>query len=79
MTRAGRTSTVATSASRTGPSAGADVRGYHAWCLMDNFEWTEGYTKRFGLVHDDFKTQKRTVKESGRWYARVAAANALVG
>ena len=59
--------------------AGADVRGYHAWCLMDNFEWTEGYTKRFGLVHDDFKTQKRTVKESGRWYARVAAANALVG
>ena len=54
---------------------GADVRGYHAWSLMDNFEWAEGYTKRFGLVHVDFKTGKRTIKESGRWYGKVAAAN----
>jgi len=58
---------------------GADVRGYHAWSLLDNFEWAEGYTKRFGLVYVDFKTQKRTVKESGRWYAKVVAGNALPG
>ena len=58
-------------------SEGADVRGYHAWSLLDNFEWAEGYSQRFGLVHVDFKTQKRTVKQSGSWYARVAAENAL--
>jgi beta-glucosidase len=56
---------------------GADVRGYHAWSLLDNFEWAEGYSKRFGLVYVDFKTQKRTVKESGKWYAKVAASNTL--
>jgi beta-glucosidase len=56
---------------------GADVRGYHAWSLLDNFEWAEGYTKRFGLVYVDFKTQKRTVKESGKWYAKTAETNAL--
>jgi beta-glucosidase len=56
---------------------GADVRGYHAWSLLDNFEWAEGYTKRFGIVYVDFKTQKRTVKESGKWYAKVAENNGL--
>jgi beta-glucosidase len=56
---------------------GADVRGFHAWSLLDNFEWAEGYTKRFGIVFTDYSTQKRTVKESGHWFARVAEANAL--
>ncbi len=56
---------------------GADVRGYHAWTLMDNFEWAEGYGQRFGLVHVDFATQKRTIKQSGKWYAEVAAQNAI--
>ncbi len=49
--------------------AGADVRGYFVWSLFDNFEWAHGYARRFGIVHVDYATQQRTVKESGRWYA----------
>jgi beta-glucosidase len=57
---------------------GVPVRGYFHWSLMDNFEWALGYEQRFGLVHVDYATQARTIKESGRYYARVARANALV-
>ena len=54
---------------------GADVRGYHAWTLLDNFEWAEGFEQRFGLTYVDFPGADRTLKESGRWYGRVAAEN----
>jgi beta-glucosidase len=52
-------------------AAGADVRGYFAWSLLDNLEWSHGFSKRFGLVHVDFATLARTVKASGRWYSEV--------
>jgi beta-glucosidase len=57
--------------------SGADVRGYHAWTLLDNFEWSEGFAQRFGLAWVDFDTCERTLKESGRWYGQVARENAL--
>jgi beta-glucosidase len=47
---------------------GIDIRGYFVWTLLDNFEWAEGYRPRFGLVHVDFKTQVRTIKNSGKWF-----------
>ena len=56
---------------------GADVRGFHAWSLLDNFEWAEGYRARFGLVWVDYATQRRIVKASGRWYGEVAKANGM--
>ena len=54
---------------------GVPLDGYFVWSLMDNFEWSFGYTKRFGIVYVDFETQQRIVKDSGRWYADVIARN----
>jgi len=54
---------------------GFPVLGYYYWSLLDNFEWAEGYTRRFGLVHVDFETQARTIKDSGYWYRSVIHTN----
>ena len=56
---------------------GVDIRGYFLWSLMDNFEWAWGYSKRFGIVHVDFETQQRRLKDSAIWYRGVIAANGL--
>jgi len=60
---------------------GVPVTGYYAWSLLDNFEWSEGYKERFGLVYVDFPTQKRVPKDSYEWYRQVIASNgqSLVG
>ena len=50
---------------------GVDLRGYLVWSLLDNFEWGYGFSKRFGIVHVDYDTQRRTIKDSGRWLARL--------
>ncbi len=54
---------------------GVDVRGYLVWSLLDNLEWSHGFSKRFGIVHVDFETQKRTPKDSARFYSQVIANN----
>lgn len=54
---------------------GVDVRGYFQWSIMDNFEWAEGYKHRFGLIHVDYETQKRTLKDSAYWYRDVIRTN----
>ncbi|MFE7191642.1 GH1 family beta-glucosidase [Kitasatospora sp. NPDC057541] len=56
---------------------GADVRGYFAWSLLDNFEWAYGYSRRFGLVHVDYRTLTRSPRSSAHWYARVARTGVL--
>lgn len=57
--------------------AGADVRGYFAWSLMDNFEWAHGYSKRFGILHVDYETLERTWKDSAHWFSRLAHTGVL--
>jgi beta-glucosidase len=57
---------------------GYNVRGYFAWSLLDNFEWAEGYAKRFGLVHVDYASLARTPKLSARWYAEVIRENRVL-
>ncbi|MEU9395333.1 GH1 family beta-glucosidase [Streptomyces sp. NPDC048324] len=57
--------------------AGADVRGYFLWSLLDNFEWAYGYGKRFGMVHVDYASQRRTPKDSALWYAQVVASGGV--
>ena len=54
---------------------GVPALGYFLWSIMDNFEWAEGYAKRFGLIHVDYATQQRTLKDSADWYRQVIAAN----
>jgi beta-glucosidase len=54
---------------------GAPLKGYYQWSLMDNFEWALGYAKRFGIVHVNYETQKRTVKDSAKWYSEVIKTN----
>jgi beta-glucosidase len=55
-------------------AAGADIRGYFVWSLLDNFEWDSGYSVRFGLTFIDYQTLRRIPKSSFRWYARAIKA-----
>jgi beta-glucosidase len=57
---------------------GVPLKGYSVWALLDNFEWSLGYSMRFGIVHVDYATQKRTLKASGAWYREVIANNSVV-
>ena len=57
---------------------GYPLKGYFHWSLMDNFEWSWGYTRRFGMTYVDFKTQKRTPKQSFHWYQKAMQENRIV-
>jgi beta-glucosidase len=58
---------------------GVDLRGYLVWSLLDNFEWGYGFSKRFGIVHVDYDTQQRTVKDSGAWVAELIGSRRIPG
>ena len=60
---------------RRAADEGVPILGYHYWSILDNFEWALGYDIRFGMVYVDYRTQKRTLKDSARWYQEVIAAN----
>jgi beta-glucosidase len=62
-------------AAQAAMAAGVDLRGYFAWSLLDNFEWNYGYAKRFGIVHVDRETQRRTPKASASFYRDVIRSN----
>jgi beta-glucosidase len=64
-------------AAHRGIEQGVNLEGYFHWSLMDNFEWAEGYVPRFGLVHVDWRTLERTIKDSGRYYASIIQANGV--
>ena len=57
--------------------SGVDLRGYFVWSLLDNFEWAYGYSKRFGIVHVDYPTQRRVWKDSAHWYRQVISTNGI--
>ena len=57
--------------------AGVPVKGYFVWSVLDNFEWDLGYQMRFGLIHVDYATQRRVVKDSGWWYRDLIRASAV--
>ena len=59
-------------------SQGVPLKGYFVWSLLDNFEWAWGYSKRFGVVYVDYPTQRRIVKDSGKWYQHVLKMNGAV-
>ena len=63
---------------RSAMKDGAPIKGYFLWSFMDNYEWEDGYDRRFGIVYNDFKTQKRTPKLTARWYSEVIRQNALI-
>ena len=58
-------------------AAGVPIQGYFVWSLLDNYEWALGYRPRFGLIHVDFDTQNRIIKDSGQWFSRIANENRL--
>jgi beta-glucosidase len=60
-------------------SEGVPINGYFVWSLLDNFEWAEGYAKRFGLIYVDFASQERIIKQSGHWYAEVTREHGVRG
>jgi beta-glucosidase len=66
-------------AAREAMERGVDLKGYFVWSLLDNFEWAEGYSKRFGIVYVDYATQRRIPKMSARWYSEVIQRNGLLG
>jgi beta-glucosidase len=65
-------------AAREALRLGVDLRGYYVWSLFDNYEWSAGYDKRFGIVHVDFETLERTPKQSARFYTEVIRSNGAI-